>query len=672
MISVLDIETTFTQDGDNTPYNLSNKLVSVGVNDEYIFFNHDEFTGDIRTSHNKLQSTLDKTTLMVGHNLKFDLSWLLECGFKYEGKLWDTMVAESVLFRGQRRPLSLKECCRRRKIGIKYATLENAIDSGIGMDKIPIKDLETYGRNDVTITKDLYLQQDLDYKREDNKILVPTLEMMCEFLVTLVEIERNGIYVNPSTLDELKTRLNEEYHSVKKKIDITVQEVMGDAKYNITSGEQLCKIIYSREIIDKNDWAKTFGLGTDEKGIKRTPAKYPANTFRKILETKTRPVMYSIGTKCKTCDGIGHYRKYKKDGSAYLNLTKCKDCNAEGVFLTKTDRVAGFNITPRDQRDVTSLGFKVGMDNLKYIGDRNPGRVREFLNYIIRYKQIEKWLSTFVDKMKEEAYHNNLLHPKFSQTNVVTGRLSCSDPNFQNIPRGDKLPIKRVIQSRFDDGEIIEMDFAQLEFRVAAFLSQDKQAIQDILEGVDVHQNTANVIGCSRQDAKAHTFKPLYGGMSGTDEEKKYYAYFRKRYKGITEWQERIEDIAIATSFYTSPSGRQYYFEGIKRASWGGSNFYTQVRNYPVQGFATGDIVPVACIDIYNSMKNMRTRLINTVHDSIIIDVHPKEVDSVLNKLKNACDGITQSINKRYDIDFNVPLDYEIKKGHNWLDLKRI
>ena len=672
MISVLDIETTFTKDGDNTPYNLSNKLVSVGVNDEYIFFNHDEFTGDIRTSHNKLQSILDKTTLMVGHNLKFDLSWLLECGFKYEGKIWDTMVAESVLFRGQRKPLSLKECCRRRKIGIKYATLENAIDSGIGMDKIPIKDLETYGRNDVTITKDLYLQQDLDYKREENKILVPTLEMMCEFLVTLVEIERNGIYVNPSTLDELKKRLNEEYHSVKKKIDITVQEVMGDASYNITSGEQLCKIIYSREIIDKNDWAKTFGLGTDENGIKRTPAKYPANTFRNILETKTRPVMYSIGTKCKTCDGVGHYRKYKKDGSAYLNLTKCKDCNAQGVFLTKTDRVAGFKITPRDQRDVTSLGFKVGMDNLKYIGDRNPGRVREFLNYIIRYKQIEKWLSTFVDKMKEEAYQNNLLHPKFSQTNVVTGRLSCSAPNFQNIPRGDKLPIKRVIQSRFDDGEIIEMDFAQLEFRVAAFLSQDSQAIQDILEGVDVHQNTANVIGCDRQTAKAHTFKPLYGGMSGTDEEKKYYSYFRKRYKGITLWQEKTEDTAISTSFVTLPSGRQYYFEGIKRASWGGSNFYTQVRNYPVQGFATGDIVPVACIDIYKSMKNMRTRLINTVHDSIIIDVHPKEVDSVLNKLKKACDGITQSINKRYNIDFNVPLDYEIKKGHNWLDLKRI
>ena len=68
----------------------------------------------------------------------------------------------------------------------------------------------------------------------------------------------------------------------------------------------------------------------------------------------------------------------------------------------------------------------------------------------------------------------------------------------------------------------------------------------------------------------------------------------------------------------------------------------------------------------------MRSRLINTVHDSIIIDAHSSEVDHVITKLKKACDGITQSINKRYNIDFNIPLDYEIKKGHNWLDLKQI
>ena len=97
----------------------------------------------------------------------------------------------------------------------------------------------------------------------------------------------------------------------------------------------------------------------------------------------------------------------------------------------------------------------------------------------------------------------------------MTGRLSSSKPNFQNMPRGDKFPIKKAIQSRFENGEIIEVDFAQLEFRVAAFLSQDKQAMSDIQNGVDVHQITADIIGCDRQNAKAHTFKPLYGGMMG-------------------------------------------------------------------------------------------------------------------------------------------------------------
>ena len=672
MISVLDIETTFTEDGDSTPYNLSNKLVSVGVNNEYIFFNHTEFTGDIRTSHNALQLILDKTTLLVGHNLKFDLSWLLECGFKYEGKVWDTMIAESVLHRGSRKPLSLKECCRRRKIGIKYATLENAIDSGIGMDKIPIKDLEMYGRNDVTITKELYLQQDLDFKREANQGLVPTLEMMCEFLLTLVEIERNGIYVNPNTLDELKKALDEEYSSIKKKIEITVQEMMGDRPYNIGSPEQLSKIIYSREIIDKEDWNKTFGIGKDKNGEKRTAVEYPDHTFRQLIERKTRPVHYEAGVKCTICDGAGIRRKVKKDGTYYQQLHKCSECKGEGVLLTPTEKIAGFKIPIREQRNINANGGVVSEANLQYIADRNSGRVKEFLEYLIRFRQVSKYLSTFVEGIKTYVKQDDMLHPHFSQTNVVTGRLSCSEPNFQNIPRGDKLPIKRIIQSRFDGGEIIEMDFAQLEFRVAAFLSQDEQAISDILNGVDVHQITADIMGCSRQEAKAHTFKPLYGGMSGTEEAKKYYKFFKIKYKGIVAWQKKLEDIAINTSFIKLPSGREYYFEGIERDIMGGSNYYTQVRNYPVQGFATGDIVPAACIDIHNEMKGMRTKLINTVHDSIIIDAHPLEVNNVITKLKKACDGITQSINQRYNIDFNVPLDYEIKKGHNWLDLKRI
>ena len=100
MILILDVETTFT-DGDNTPYNLNNKLVSVGINSKYFFFYHqsvDESTH--QETFNKIQKLLDDAKLIVGHNLKFDMTWMYHFGFKYNGKLYDTMLAEYISFRG--------------------------------------------------------------------------------------------------------------------------------------------------------------------------------------------------------------------------------------------------------------------------------------------------------------------------------------------------------------------------------------------------------------------------------------------------------------------------------------------------------------------------------------------------------------------------------------------
>ena len=77
--------------------------------------------------------------------------------------------------------------------------------------------------------------------------------------------------------------------------------------------------------------------------------------------------------------------------------------------------------------------------------------------------------------------------------------------------------------------KLVEIDFLQLEFETAVFLAQDKQGMEDIKNKIDVHQYTADIIGVSRQDAKAHTFKPLYGGVTGTEDEKRYYTkFFRK------------------------------------------------------------------------------------------------------------------------------------------------
>jgi DNA polymerase I-like protein with 3'-5' exonuclease and polymerase domains len=221
---------------------------------------------------------------------------------------------------------------------------------------------------------------------------------------------------------------------------------------------------------------------------------------------------------------------------------------------------------------------------------------------------------------------------------------------------------------------ILEVDFAQLEFRTAVFLAQDKQGMEDIKNKIDVHQYTADIIGVSRQDAKAHTFKPLYGGVTGTEDEKRYYTKFLEKYKDIKTWHEKLQSEAIRFKRIKLPTGREYSFPYAERTPWGGSTYGTQIKNYPVQGFATADIVPLACINIYNIMKEKKVKslLINTVHDSIIADVHPDETYIMGKIFEEGTSKVIQSLKEYYNIDFNVPLDTEIKIGYNWLDMEEV
>jgi len=192
-------------------------------------------------------------------------------------------------------------------------------------------------------------------------------------------------------------------------------------------------------------------------------------------------------------------------------------------------KLAGFDQRPRSVYDVSDSGFKTDRITLNKIAGEAEGEFKDFIDSILRHNAISTYLNTFVEGLQNFTNANGLLHPKFMQAVTATGRLSSRDPNFQNQPRGNTFPIRKVIQSRFDGGQILEVDFAQLEFRTAVFLAQDKQGMEDIKNNIDVHKFTADIIGVSRQDAKAHTFKPLYGGTTGTDAEKKYYKTFAEK-----------------------------------------------------------------------------------------------------------------------------------------------
>ena len=677
MITVVDVETSFqkTPNGgtDPLPFNPKNILVSVGINDEYYFTNHSERVDE--GCYHKIQSILDQTTLLIGHNIKFDLTWLLEAGFKYNGRVYDTMIGEYVLNRGIRKSLTLEMCCRRRRIGSKDDRIKEFMDRGVSFENIPKDIVEEYGRMDVEITRKLFDSQMDDLRLEKNRGLLRTIKMMNEFLLVLTNMERNGIHVNLTTLESVEKQYRAEFSYLRQKIDKIVYEKMGDTKINLASPEQLSWLIYSKKPKDKEVWCKLFNIGIDKQTNKnKKRPQFSRIKFRELVRNNTEMIHKTTAEQCGSCKGKGVIKKIKVDGTPYKKYTKCSECDGDGYTYSQLAKIAGFNQRPRSVYDTAEAGFRTDRITLSKIVGEAEGELKEFIDAVIRHNSIDTYLHTFVNGIKSFTNENSMLHPKFMQAVTATARLSSRDPNFQNQPRGGTFPIRKVVDSRFEGGSILEVDFAQLEFRTAVFLAQDKQGMEDIKNKIDVHQYTAEIIGVSRQDAKAHTFKPLYGGTTGTEEEKRYYRKFAEKYKGIAAWHQQLQTEAIKLKRLKLPTGREYAFPYAERMPWGGSSYSTQIKNYPVQGFATADIVPLACIKIYELMKEQKVKslLINTVHDSIVADVYPDE-EAVMSKIfKQGTASVIPALKEYYGINFNVPLDTELKMGYNWLDIKEV
>ena len=122
----------------------------------------------------------------------------------------------------------------------------------------------------------------------------------------------------------------------------------------------------------------------------------------------------------------------------------------------------------------------------------------------------------------------------------------------------------------------------------------------------------------------------------------------------------------------TLPSGRQYAFPGAKWTEWGTATNRTAICNYPVQGFATADLLPIALIKLHHDMKDMQSVICNTVHDSIVIDVYPGEEDQCVRVMSEAMLCLPQETKRRYNKEYSMPVGIELKIGKNWLDLEAV
>ena len=679
---VLDVENTSNKRRNKLhldPYEEGNFLVQVGMQNadnaeelHIVTIDHVEKKDTSGAGHKLVQQILDMTTLLIMHNAQHDLMWLWECGFKYDGNVYDTMLAEYILMRGQKEVIKLEACAERRNLDAKKDdTLKRYFKEGYNTNEIPLSELSFYLRCDLNTTRELFHSIEADYSKPESQSLHTIRDVTFRTCKTLTRMYMSGIRVDRTALDAVRLEFEREKADIEDRLQHKVREVMGDTPVNLKSREQMSQVVFSRKMNNKKEWVDLFEYVNSPK------------EFKQAVEANSTIIKRTKAFTCPTCTGAGHTYKIKKDGTKFARPNKCRDCDARGYGLKELNHMAGLGFGAPSKKWVSADGFSTGKENIDVLvgtaKTNNMDAAVEFLTDLKRLSAVSSYLSSFVEGIDTFTKSDGFLHVGLTQHVTATGRFSGRNPNMQNMPRGGTFPVKRVFVSRWENGYICEADFAQLEFRTAAFLAQDEIAMEEINTGFDVHSYTAKVISdagqpTTRQQAKEHTFAPLFGatGYGRSKAEEAYYIHFNEKYQGVANWHKNLADEAVRFNKITNVSGRQYAFPDVKRNSRGGVSHFTMIKNYPVQGFATGDVVPVVLIELEERLKGLKSCLVNTVHDSTVIDIHPEEKEIVLSIIEDMNEGLTDLIEKAYNVKMNVPLLLESKIGPNWLDVRDI
>ena len=683
---VIDLEVDLGGDRkDPSPYNKDNSLVAIGytyrqINGEPIW-NTD---GSVKilnvntsnfTEFNYFKRALKNASYVVAHNAKFDVAWLREIGIECDVKIIDTMINEYVLSKGIRNKLSLDALSTKYNVTRKEGMLSDALSKGLNYSDMTSEDQISYLSHDVIATAEVFQKQEARFKLDLNKSLIPIRDLMCEFCSVLTDIERSGMAIDLQILQQVDLEYEQEQAQLNSYLNQKVRDLMGDLEVNLSSPEQLSQVIYSCKLVDKNTWKDEMNIGVDARGKPLIRPNIDIKSFRNVL-TKCFNRSHKVrAIKCAACDGRGEYYKVKKDGSNFKKATKCPHCLGKGIVYDNLPERGGLNISPRVSL-ASAGGFKTDKNTLTtLLKEVTDPEAKKFLESIVRLSAIETYRSAFIEGIRKGIKSDALLHANFNQCITATGRLSSSSPNLQNMPKGRLFPVRKAFVSRFEGGSLVEIDYSQLEFRVAGILATDETVKREVESGFDVHAYTAKVLTengepTERGPAKASTFRPLYGGTQGTPAQRTYFKEFFGKYRGIFKWHEQLQNEAIQHKVVTTATGRQFSFPDCQRNTSGQATFKTQIVNYPVQSVATAEIVPLGVIILFNKLRemNLRSVVINTVHDSVLIDTHPNELEIVKSVAPGCLVDAQTEAKKRFGLSDYIPLEVEMSQGKNWME----
>ena len=301
---------------------------------------------------------------------------------------------------------------------------------------------------------------------------------------------------------------------------------------------------------------------------------------------------------------------------------------------------------------------------------------------ILEYRQLRKLKSTYVDPlptMMDEV--DGRIHTSFMQTVAATGRLSSHNPNLQNIPiRTDKgKEIRRAFISRGEDFKLMAADYSQIELRIIAALSKDKNMIAAFNDGLDIHAATAakvygipleEVTKDQRSSAKAVNFGIIYGqsafglaqnlGISRKEAKQIIDSYF-EQYPTIKDYMDGAIKSARDKGFVETIMKRRRYLKDINSANAVVRGFAERnAVNAPIQGSAA-DVVKLAMIGVHGVMKEkgLKSKMLLQVHDELVFDVHTSEIDILQKLVKHEMESA---------VEMAVPLDVEMEVADNWLE----
>ncbi len=326
----------------------------------------------------------------------------------------------------------------------------------------------------------------------------------------------------------------------------------------------------------------------------------------------------------------------------------------------------------------TQRGYSTSAEVLEKLKDRHP-----VIDKILEYRTLTKLNGTYVEGLLPLIHKDGRLHAHFQQTVTATGRLSCTEPNLQNIPV--KTEFGRQIRKAFvpegKDFVLTGADYSQIELRVLAHMSQDSALIEAFNNGADIHRSTASrvfgipaeeVTSQQRSSAKAINFGVIYGmssfglstelNISRKEAEKYIDDYFEKHSK-VKEFMNHQIEQCRQTGYVKTIEGRRRYIKEIN----GSSHMVRQLgerlaMNSPIQGSAA-DIIKIAMIRVYNALRdgNFRSRLILQIHDELIIETFAEEKEQIKALLRE---------NMENAVSLTVKMTADVNEGANWYELK--